>query len=199
MFLVEPPKRRSGSPAARRCRRAGRMSADTSPALRPSTLASMLISRFRSRRLIWFGPVDGAHVGHLRQPHHARLPSAPATTSGRRCRSARRRGLGVPGARARRRSRRRGAPVAHRLAGHQRAQRAGHGVDVQAQVGGASRRIWIATVGLSGLSVLSRSTRPGTAQLRADRATAAPARPGPALDRELQASCRRPGRSRRCW
>ena len=49
-----------------------RMSAETSPELRPNALASTLISRFRSRRLIWFGPVDGAHVGDLRQPHDAR-------------------------------------------------------------------------------------------------------------------------------
>ena len=65
------------------------MSADTSPELRPKALASMLISRFRSRRLIWFGPVDGVTSATCDRRTERGEPSGPAATlMGRRCRSA---------------------------------------------------------------------------------------------------------------
>jgi hypothetical protein len=54
------------------------MSAVTSPALRPSGLASMLISRFRSRRLIWFGPVTAFTSATCDRRTTRGLPSAVA-------------------------------------------------------------------------------------------------------------------------
>ena len=140
------------------------MSAETSPLLRPSALASMLISRFRSRRLIWFGPVDGVHVappGDSRTMRGAAVGGRPRPAAGAAGRR-RRRGCRAPGARSRRSSRRRwrascppwcrppacAACVASALTLRPRSE-------------AASRLTSIATVGLSGLSVLSRSTRPG--------------------------------------
>jgi len=66
-----------------------RMSADTSPLLRPSALASKLISRLRSRRLIWFGPVDAVTLATCDSRTTRGLPSAAApNTMGSCCRSA---------------------------------------------------------------------------------------------------------------
>ena len=64
-------------------------SAETSPAQRPSALASMLISRFMSRRLIWFGPVAARRSATwARRTMRGEPSAAAATVIGRRCRSA---------------------------------------------------------------------------------------------------------------
>ena len=64
------------------------MSAETSPELRPKAFASTLISRFRSRRLIWFGPVEGKTSATCERRTTRGDPSLPgATLIGMRCRS----------------------------------------------------------------------------------------------------------------
>ena len=179
-----------------------RMSAETSPELRPNALASMLISRFRSRRLIWFGPVDARHVGHLRKPHRARHAVGSRRHVDRNALQVGDRDAAV-GAHAHvdvvvlavRR-----APVADRRAGDERAQAAREHVDVQADVGGrvalhVDRDRWL--VGLQGRVEIDQ---PGDRlQLRHDHA-----RQPLELDRgrapapRTAGSCRRRGRSGRC-
>jgi hypothetical protein len=143
-------------------------------------LASMLISRLRSRRLIWLGrwtaarrpPATGARRAGCRRraAHHQRQVAAgrPGRRAVGRQAHAHVVGLAVAA---------RQLPTVCRPPG---CAACWPGVDVQAQVGGGVAPISTATVGLSGLSVLSRSTRPGmAAQLRSrSAATGAPARPG---------------------
>ena len=52
------------------------MSADTSPLERPDTLALMATSRFKSRRLTWFGPMVLRTVASWPKRTMRGLPSA---------------------------------------------------------------------------------------------------------------------------
>ena len=67
---------------------AWRISAETSPAERPNTLALMATSRIMSRRLIWLEPVVSLTLATWPRRTMRGLPSAAgATMKGRRSRS----------------------------------------------------------------------------------------------------------------
>ncbi len=62
-----------------------RMSADTSPAERPYTLALIATSRLRLRRLIWFGPVDSTTCATWPRRTTRAVPSAALPTTKGSC------------------------------------------------------------------------------------------------------------------